>query len=71
MRNLQPEGYGVGDFDLKDSKAQPQVVDRRYDLVDQAHAVYHAGYVFLPITFDKNGKPTIEWRDEWRLEDFE
>jgi hypothetical protein len=55
----------------KDSKAQPQVVDRRYDLVDQAHAVYHAGYVFLPITFDKNGKPTIEWRDEWRLEDFE
>lgn len=49
----------------------PQVVDKRYDLVDAAHAVYHAGYVFLPITFDADGKPTIEWRDEWRMDDFE
>lgn len=27
-------------------------------------------YVWLPITF-KDGRPTIEWRDEWRVEDFE
>lgn len=27
-------------------------------------------YVWLPILF-KNGRPTIEWRDEWRIEEFE
>lgn len=48
----------------------PTVQDRRYDLVGATHAVYHAGYVMLPITFDKSGKPTIQWRDEWRLEVF-
>ena len=26
-------------------------------------------YVWLPILF-KDGRPTIEWRDEWRIEDF-
>ena len=57
--------------DRKPQDAVPAVIDRRYDLVDMAHAVYHAGYVMLPITFDKKGKPIIEWRDEWRLEDFE
>lgn len=45
---------------------EPQVVDRRYKLVDAAHAVYHAGYVFLPITFE-DGVPRIHWQDEWRL----
>lgn len=44
----------------------PQVVDRRYKLVDATHAVYHAGYVFLPITFE-DGVPRIHWQDEWRL----
>lgn len=48
----------------------PTVQDRRYDLVGATHAVYHASYVMLPITFDKSGKPTIQWRDKWRLEDF-
>ncbi|MBQ2179637.1 MAG: glycoside hydrolase, partial [Prevotella sp.] len=45
---------------------QPKVVDRRYQLVDAAHAVYHAGYVFLPITFE-NGVPMIHWQAEWQL----
>ena len=36
----------------------PTVQDRRYDLVGATHAVYHAGYVMLPVTFDKSGKPT-------------
>lgn len=27
-------------------------------------------YVWLPILF-KDGRPTIEWRDEWRIEDFD
>lgn len=66
-------------FDAKKSayanyKPQPQkptgtatmVVDRRYKLVDAAHAVYHAGYVFLPITFE-NGFPKIYWQEEWKL----
>nr|ALG05362.2 hypothetical protein 5H7_061 [uncultured bacterium 5H7] len=26
-------------------------------------------YVWLPILF-REGRPTIEWRDEWRIEDF-
>ena len=28
-------------------------------------------YVFLPVVFDDNGRPTIEWRDEWRIEDYD
>jgi len=44
----------------------PQVVDRRYKLVDAAHAVYHAGYVFLPITFE-DGIPKIHWQNEWKI----
>ena len=55
----------------KEKGTDPTVMDRRYALVGATHAVYHAGYVMLPITFDSNGKPVIEWRDEWRLEDFE
>ena len=47
---------------------EPQVTDRRYKLVDMAHAVYHASYVFLPITFE-DGIPKIQWQDEWRLSD--
>ncbi len=30
-----------------------------------------ATYVWLPFKFDKNGKPYLEWRDEWTLEEFE
>ena len=45
---------------------EPQVVDRQYKLVDAAHAVYHAGYVFLPITFE-NGIPKIHWQEEWHI----
>ena len=38
---------------------------------DEWETTRDATYVFLPVTFDKNGRPTIEWRDEWRLEDYE
>lgn len=27
-------------------------------------------YVFLPVTFDADGKPVIHWVDEWRIEDY-
>lgn len=37
---------------------------------DEWETTRDATYVFLPVTFDKNGRPTIEWRDEWRLEDY-
>ncbi len=30
-----------------------------------------AKYVWLPVRFDENGLPYIEWACEWRLEDFE
>ena len=51
----------------KPKGTEPQVIDRRYKLVDMGHAVYHAGYVFLPITFE-NGIPRIHWQEDWRLE---
>ena len=73
-RTFVAKSRAYKNYQVQDRKAkgvEPTVLDRRYDLVDMAHAVYHAGYVMLPITFDAKGKPTIEWRDEWRLEDFE
>ncbi|MBQ8672452.1 MAG: family 43 glycosylhydrolase [Bacteroides sp.] len=48
----------------------PQVKNRQYTLVGPTHDVYNATYVFLPVVF-KDGVPTIEWRDEWRLEEYE
>ncbi|MBQ8520665.1 MAG: family 43 glycosylhydrolase [Bacteroides sp.] len=48
----------------------PQVKNRQYTLIGPSHDVYDATYVFLPVVF-KDGVPTIEWKDEWRLEDYE
>ena len=73
-RTFVAKSKAYKNYQVQDRKAkgvEPTVLDRRYDLVDMAHAVYHAGYVMLPITFDAKGMPTIHWRDEWRLEDFE
>lgn len=62
--------------EFKDHKAfdrdfsTPQVKDKRNMIRDEWETTRDATYVFLPVTFDKNGRPTIEWRDEWRLEDF-
>ena len=30
-----------------------------------------AKYVWLPVRFDKNGDPYIEWAFEWRIDAFE
>jgi hypothetical protein len=30
-----------------------------------------ADYVWLPIRFDADDRPFIEWRDEWRIEEFD
>lgn len=73
-RTFVAKSKAYKNYKVQDRKAKgvaPTVQDRRYDLVGATHAVYHAGYVMLPITFDKNGRPTIQWCDEWRLEDFE
>lgn len=48
----------------------PTTADRLYTLVTPSQAVYNATYVFLPVVF-RNGMPTIEWKDEWRLEDYD
>lgn len=47
----------------------PKVADRFYTLVSPSQDVYKATYVFLPVVV-KDGVPMIEWKDEWRLEDY-
>ncbi len=47
----------------------PRTPDRFYTLVSPSQDVYKATYVFLPIVV-KDGIPMIEWKDEWRLEDY-
>lgn len=45
------------------------VKDKRHLVRTDWDVTYNATYVFLPIVF-KNGKPQIEWKDEWRIEDY-
>lgn len=52
------------DFSTPQVKDKTGVRRNKWDTTDSAR------YVFLPIVFDSMGKPTIEWRDEWRLEDY-
>ena len=47
----------------------PQVKDKTGMKRGKWDTTNDARYVFLPIMFDENGKPTLQWRDEWRLED--
>ncbi len=47
-----------------------KVADRFYTLVNPNQDVYKATYVFLPIVV-KDGIPMIEWKDEWKLENYE
>lgn len=46
------------------------MADRFYTLVNPNQDVYKATYVFLPIVV-KDGIPMIEWKDEWKLENYE
>lgn len=48
---------------------KPIVRNREYDLIEATHDVYNATYVFLPIIFNDEN-PTIEWKAEWKLEDY-
>ena len=49
----------------------PQVKDKTGVKRNKWDTTEDARYVMLPITFDENGKPTLTWRDEWRLEDYD
>ena len=51
--------------------ATPQVKDKTGVKRNKWDTTENARYVFLPITFDANGKPTLIWQDEWRLEDYD
>ena len=53
----------------QDRSRKPVVRNREYTLVGPTHDVYNATYVFLPITFE-NGKPTLHWSAEWKLDDY-
>ena len=48
----------------------PQPKDKRDQVRTDWDVTYNGTYVFLPIIF-KNGIPQIEWKDEWRIEDYE
>ncbi|MGI6232887.1 MAG: glycosyl hydrolase family 28 protein [Prevotella sp.] len=49
--------------------ADPKPANRYYTLVNPNQDTYKSTYVFLPIKM-VNGIPTIEWHNEWRIEDF-
>lgn len=53
------------DYSTPKVKDKTGVKRNKWDTTDEAC------YVFLPITFDNTGKPTLEWKDEWRLEDYD
>ena len=53
------------DFTTPQVKDKTNVRRNKWDTTDEAT------YVFLPITFDSKGKPTLVWKDEWRLEDYD
>ena len=48
-----------------DEKARIQVDQ----VIANTSSVANARYVWLPIRFH-DGQPSIEWHDEWRIEDF-
>lgn len=47
-----------------------QIIDRSKQQRNGWDVTYNARYVFLPITW-QGEKPVIEWKDEWKLEDYE
>lgn len=60
-KDLQPKAQNIDPI---------QIQDRSNDKRTGWDVTYNARYVFLPITW-QGDKPVIEWKDEWRLEDYE
>lgn len=48
----------------------PKVKDKTNVKRNKWDTTIESNYVFLPVVFDAEGKPTLIWRDEWRLEDY-
>lgn len=46
----------------------PQVKDKTGVRRNKWDTTVESRYVFLPVIFDEQGKPTIEWKDEWTLQ---
>ena len=57
-------------FDGYFSKDGPKFRDDLLEVYSDENTS-EATYVWLPIKFDENGVPFIEWLDEWKIEDFE
>ena len=55
-------------FDRDFSTPRPK--DKRHEVRTDWDVTYNATYVFLPISFSCDGMPEIEWKDEWRIEDY-
>ena len=51
--------------------SEPQVRDKSGSRRGGSDTTVGSTYVFLPVTFDADGKPTLVWQDEWRLEDYQ
>jgi hypothetical protein len=61
---------------IRKATSQPRqpITDEERGVIGRAAALTNvitsiSRYVWLPIVF-RDGRPTIEWRDEWRIEDF-
>ena len=50
--------------------SEPKVKDKTGTRRGASDTTVGATYVFLPVSFDADGKPTLVWQDEWRLEDY-
>lgn len=47
----------------------PKPKDKRNEVRTTWDVTYNGTYVFLPIVF-KDGVPNVEWKEEWRVEDY-
>lgn len=52
------------------SDSPVEIMDRSSQTRTDWDVTFNARYVWLPVRFVK-GKPVIDWKDEWRLEDYE
>ena len=72
LTDLPPQMPDIGKvfFGLFD-KSAPQIATDADLRTYTDENTGEAKYVWLPVRFDENGLPYIEWACEWRLEDFE
>ena len=71
--NDLPYKMEVSGEEMFDGYFRPEGPSFRKDLLNlySDENTSEATYVWLPIKFDDDGKPYIEWLDEWKIEDFD